>query len=471
MKNIIVCDLDDCLIKTDILYEQWLVLFKNKPLIFLQSFLWLFGGLAHFKVQMAKHTAVHPQTLPYREHVLHLLKTEKNENRAEIILASASPLPWVQAISNHLGLFSHAMGSIEGHNFKGKAKLEAIRAYLGNQEFSYIADHNVDLPIWEGSSKVIAVNASSSLKSKIASLNKPTTYIDDQKINTWKLAIKQIRPHQWIKNALVFLPALAGHTLFNVNTILQCLCAFAGFSLAASFVYVLNDLLDLKADRNHHTKKNRPFASGNLPIKWGLLLLPSLLLGCAAFSALLPLQFAQWVLVYLTLNLAYSLYLKQSVVVDIIILSMMYTLRIFAGSAATSVPVSEWLLSFSTLFFFSLACVKRYTEIIRSKNKITIDGRGYRQVDHPMIQSLGVGSGLISILIILLYLQSKEIRALYQHPQNLWFATPVLLFWISRIWVLTNRDEIHDDPVVFAVKDKVSWICFAIIGVILGFST
>ncbi|MFM6927930.1 MAG: UbiA family prenyltransferase [Bdellovibrio sp.] len=471
MKNYTICDLDDCLIKTDLLYEQWLVLLKTKPLIFMQSLFWLIGGIAHFKTQMAKHTAIHAQFLPYREQVIKYLKTAKTEGKSELILASASPRPWVESVANHIGIFDHVIGSIEGHNFKGLAKLQAIQAQIGNAEFSYIADHSVDLKIWNHASKVIAVNPSDALKAKIKDLNKPTEYIEDPKIRTWKLAIKQIRPHQWIKNSLVFLPAIAGHKLNSANAFVECIFAFAGFSLAASFVYVLNDLLDLKADRNHHTKKNRPFASGNLPIKWGLILLPSLLAGCAIFAFMLPVEYSGWILTYLLLNIAYSLYLKQSVVVDIIILSMMYTLRIFAGAAATVVPVSEWLLSFSTLFFFSLACVKRYTEIIRSKNKLTIDGRGYRQVDHPTVQALGVGSGLISILIILLYLQSKEVRALYQNPQHLWFATPVLLFWISRIWILTNRDEIHDDPVVFAVKDRVSWICFAAIGLIIGFST
>lgn len=471
MKFIVISDLDDCLLKTDLLYEHWLILFKTKPLMFLQSFIWLLKGRAYFKMQIAKNVSVRPQLLPYRHEVLAYLKNVKAEQKATLILASASPTPWVQDIANYLGIFEYTIASTAKKNMKGSNKLEAIKEHLGTQEFTYIGDHLADLQIWKESICIGSVNPSQSLKTKIEALNKPTQYFFDEKKSYWKLIVKQIRPHQWIKNALVFLPALAGHKILNSLTIENGIIAFAGFSFSASFVYVLNDLLDLRSDRNHHSKKNRPFASGDLPIKHGVLLLPTLLASSIFCAAILPIQYLGWIATYLILNLAYSVYLKQSVVVDIIILSMMYTLRIFAGSAATSVPVSEWLLSFSTLFFFSLACVKRYTEIIRSKNKLTIDGRGYRQVDHPMIQSLGVGSGLISILIILLYLQSKEIRALYQHPQNLWFATPVLLFWISRIWVLTNRDEIHDDPVVFAVKDKVSWACFAIIGVILGLST
>ncbi|QDK45332.1 UbiA family prenyltransferase [Bdellovibrio sp. ZAP7] len=470
MKHTLVCDLDDCLIKTDLLYEQWLVLLKSNPLQFLKSILWLLKGKAYFKAQLAKHAPVVAKLLPYRISVLDLLRNAKAEGR-EVILASASPDLWVQEVANHLGIFNRSIGSTMEKNYKGQNKLAAIKEMIGSQKFAYVGDHDADLKIWTDADEVIAVNPTNNLRAKIRRLEKPTQYIVDDKKSIFKLIIKQMRPHQWIKNALVFLPALAGHKIWNIDIVINCLCAFAGFSLSASFVYIFNDILDLRSDRNHHTKKNRPFASGNLSIKWGILLLPTLLLGSFLFALPLPNEYLAWISGYLMLNLAYSLYLKQSVVVDIIILSMMYTLRIFAGSGATSIPVSEWLLSFATLFFFSLACVKRCTEIIRSKNKLTIDGRGYRQVDYPMIQSLGAGSGLIAILIILLYLQSKDVRALYTNPQHLWFATPILLFWISRIWILTNRDEMHDDPVVFAVKDKISWVCFAILGLIGWIST
>ncbi|WII71835.1 UbiA family prenyltransferase [Bdellovibrio sp. 22V] len=470
MKHFIVCDLDDCLLKTDLLYEQWLVLLKSKPLIFLLSPFWLLCGKAYFKSQLAEHIPHVPKLIPFRSDVLSYLKTKNDSNNYELILASASPFVWVNEISQRLELFNQVIGSDTKTNLKGTHKLKAIKNLIGDASFSYVGDAFADLDVWRASTEIVAVNPSKSLQALISTLNKPTTLLKDVESSTLQLLAKQIRPHQWIKNILVFLPALAGHKLWNHDTFFQGLGAFAGFSLAASFVYVLNDLLDLKADRNHHTKKNRPFASGDLKIKWGVLLLPCLLLGVTLISSYLPIEYSGWIATYLFLNLAYSLYLKQSVVVDILILSMMYTLRIFAGSAATSVPVSEWLLSFSTLFFFSLACVKRYTEIIRSKNKITLDGRGYRQVDYPMVQGLGVGSGLLSVLIVLLYLQSADVRALYKTPQNLWFATPVLLFWISRIWILTNRDEVHDDPVVFAVKDKISWICFAILGVVFGIS-
>lgn len=463
--------MDDCLIKTDALYEQWFSLLKQRPLLFFTSFLWLLKGRSFFKQQIASCTKFNAAPLPFRNDVKALLAQRKSQENTVVVLASASPLQWVQAVADHLGIFDAVLASTEQTNLKGNKKLAEIQKLTNGQSFSYAGDHNADLPIWAAASEVIAVNPSSKLKAKINSLKKPTVIITDENRNSARLLTKQLRPHQWVKNMLVFLPMIAGHQIFSFKTLLNGGFAFAGFSLAASFVYVLNDLLDLPSDRNHHTKKNRPFASGNLSVKWGILLLPVLLGSSLALASLLPPAFGGLILGYILLNLAYSLYLKQSVIVDIIILSLMYTLRIYAGSAATSIPVSEWLLSFSTLFFFSLACVKRYTEIIRSKTKITIDGRGYRQVDHSMISSLGVGSGLISVLIILLYLQGNEVRGLYTSPQYLWFATPVLLFWVSRIWILANRDEIHDDPVVFAVKDKVSWLCLAVLAAVFGIAS
>lgn len=468
MTQFFVCDLDDCLIKTDVLLEQWILLFKARPLLFFQSFFWLLKGLPYFKSRLSEQTHFIAKLLPYRQDVLDLLKNAKSEGTAKLVLASASPDAWIQEIAGHLGFFDHAFGTTSERNLKGARKLQAIKELVGSQSFTYFGDHPVDLAIWKESDRIIAVNPTPRLRQQIEELNKPAEFIYDKKRSALALALKQMRPHQWIKNALVFLPALAGHKLWHFDTIIQCLYAFAGFSFSASFVYVLNDILDLRSDRNHHTKKNRPFASGDLSIRWGILLLPTLLLGAGLCALALPPMYSLWIIAYLVLNIAYSLYFKQSAVIDIIILSMMYTLRIFAGSAATTVPVSEWLLSFSTLFFFSLACVKRYTEIIRSKNKITLDGRGYRQVDHPMIQSLGVSSGMISMLIILLYIQSKDVRALYTKPEHLWLLAPILLFWVSRIWILANRDEMHDDPVLFAAKDKVSWVCLVLMAAVLG---
>ena len=369
MTQFIVCDLDDCLVKTDVLYEQWIFLFKAKPLVFFQSIFWLFRGLPYFKTQLAQQVPLAAKLLPYRQEVLDLLKSAKEKTGCELILASASPEPWIQEVATHLGIFNRAFGSSAERNLKGSRKLIAIKESIGSKAFTYCGDHQVDLAIWKEAAEIVAVNPSSGLRKKIERLNKPTQFIYDKRKSTLALIVKQMRPHQWIKNALVFLPALAGHKFWNVETITQCLCAFAGFSLSASFVYVLNDILDLRSDRNHHTKKNRPFASGNLSIKWGLFLLPALLVGAVLFAIPLPTIYLAWIATYLILNIAYSLYLKQSVVVDIIILSMMYTLRIFAGSAATSVPVSEWLLSFSTLFFFSLACVNVIQKSSAAKTK------------------------------------------------------------------------------------------------------
>lgn len=465
MKNF-VCDLDDCLIKTDLLLEQWLKAIKKNPLLIFASLLWAFKGKSYLKLRLVSVTSLDPKELPYREELIEKIKTWKKTNSGKVILASASPQEWVDRVANHLGLFDVALGTSVGLNLKGTNKLKAIQHHLQGQDFIYAGDSKADLKIWKHSSDIIAVNPSSLVQSQIQKFNKPTDMVFDRK-KTAKALIKQLRPHQWVKNALIFLPAIAGHRIFDTPVIQTGLIAFVGFSASASFVYVLNDLLDLSADRNHRTKKNRPFASGSLSLLWGILLLPALLTVAFGTTLFLPLSYALVIVTYLVLNLLYSFYLKKMEILDIIILSSMYTLRIFAGSAATGILVSEWLLSFSTLFFFSLACVKRCTEISRSKNKITIDGRGYRQSDYAVVFALGIGAGLLSTLVILLYLQSNDVRSLYSNPTLLWLSTPVLLYWISLTWLRTGRDMIADDPVVYAIKDKTSWVCLAALMVIL----
>lgn len=469
MKNF-VCDLDDCLIKTDLLLEQWLKAIKKNPLFIFASLLWVLKGKSYLKLRLASVTSLDPKELPYREELIEKIKAWKKNHSGKVILASASPQDWVDRVANHLGLFDLAIGTSEGLNLKGINKLKAIQNNLQSEDFIYAGDSKADLDIWKYSSGIIAVNPSTFVQSQIKKLNKSTDIIFDRK-KTAKALIKQLRPHQWVKNALIFLPAVAGHKVFDLSVIQAGLIAFIGFSASASFVYVLNDLLDLSADRNHRTKKSRPFASGSLSILWGVLLLPALLTVALGTTLLLPLSYALVILTYLLLNLLYSFYLKKMEILDIIILSSMYTLRIFAGSAATGILVSEWLLSFSTLFFFSLACVKRCTEISRSKNKITIDGRGYRQSDYAVVFALGVGAGLLSTLVILLYLQSNDVRSLYRNPTLLWLSTPVLLYWISLTWLKTSRDMIADDPVVYAIKDRTSWVCLAALLAILFVAT
>lgn len=465
-----ICDLDDCLLKTDMLYEQWLKAIKKNPLVIFLSVLWLLKGKAYLKEQISVRTVVNAKLLPYRAEVLELINEWKTKNDGKVILASASNQAWVERVREHLGIFDSILASSQSINLKGKIKLLEIQRVTQGLPFIYAGDSSADLPIWEKAEHIIAVNASEGLTKKILQLKKESTFINDKPF-LLKLLLKQLRPHQWAKNALIFLPALAAHTILEPLVLKDGFIAFLGFSAAASLVYILNDLLDLDSDRNHRTKKNRPFASGGLSLKWGLTLAPLLFSISLGTTFFLPLSFLWIIFFYLVLNLLYSFLLKQKEILDIILLSSMYTLRIFAGAAATGIGVSEWLFSFSTLFFFSLACVKRCTELNRSKNKVSIDGRGYRQNDYDIISNLGVGSGLLSILVVLLYLQSNVVQNLYKRPDLLWLLTPVLLYWVSLIWLRTSRDLISDDPVIYAIKDRSSWVCLILLALILVTAT
>jgi len=470
MIQVLVCDLDESLIKTDCLFEQWVSLVKTHPLLFLKSFYWLFKGRVYFKSQIARYAPLDVESLLYRDSVVQLLREFKKSRQSQVILASASPQLWVNQVARHLGLFDHVLASDDQINLKGQEKLRAIQSKIGNQPFGYIGDSPSDLVIWRDAAEVIAVEPSVALSLKIEKLGKPTRYIHDQKPSLIYLWVKQMRVHQWAKNVLIFLPLIAAHQLNSLDSLVNGVLAFFGFSLCASFIYLINDVLDLSADRKHRSKRNRPFASGNLSLKWLGILLPSLLIGVLVCCVWLSSAFSLWLAFYFIINLFYSFQLKKVAILDIVLLSMMYSLRIFAGSAATSIQSSEWLMSFSTIFFFGLACVKRYSEIQRAQVGQAVAGRGYSLHDALPILIIGMSSSLLSVLIFMLYLNSPEVRALYVRPELLWSVNPILLFWITRVWLLTHRDQMNDDPVLFALKDRASWFCLLIISIIAGFA-
>lgn len=462
--SVLVVDLDRTLVRTDVLYEQAFKFLRKNPLNgFVMAWWMIKGGSLGLKIGLSRFSQPIASTLPYRPLVIDLIRTYK-ERKYVIVLASASPRAWVEDVGRHLGLFDHVIGS-ENANLKGLAKYEQVRDKLGFSEFVYVGDSKSDLPIWLKCKSAIAVNASSSTLSRLKSAGVEVTEITDRP-SRLRQTIRQMRIYQWVKNLLIFLPMALAHD-FNETFLVASAFGFLSFCFAASSVYILNDLADIDSDRKHHSKKNRPLAAGTLGIdEAGVALLLStasaLFLGSLAGSSFL------WVLlIYWILNFAYSAYLKKEVILDIVLLAGMYTIRLFAGSAATGVVLSHWLLAFSHFFFFSLAALKRYTEIQRSPQKLTIDGRGYRKADQFSVLVMGIGTGLISVLIFILYIQSPDLVKYYPHRENLWIVAPVLLYWFSRLWLLGARDEVHDDPVLFAIKDRVSWLCLLLIGAVL----
>ena len=273
-----------------------------------------------------------------------------------------------------------------------------------------------------------------------------------------------LRPHQWLKNALVFLPLLAAHR-FDGKTLFDAGLAFISFSLVASSVYVLNDLVDLEADRAHPRKRHRPFASGAIAISRGPLLVLAPLGAGALVATLLGPWFGLVLVGYYATTLAYSLFLKRYIVIDICVLAGLYTFRIIAGGTATGIEISVWLLAFSVFFFLSLAAVKRQAELVdgAASGNLQAHGRGYITDDLPIVASMAISSGYVSVLVMALYLNSPAVSELYATPAMLWGICLVLLYWLSRMVMVTHRGRMHDDPVVFAVKDRISLICFALV--------
>ncbi|HEX5749943.1 MAG TPA: UbiA family prenyltransferase [Archangium sp.] len=398
-------ELDGVLVHTDTLHEGMLRLLKRQPYLLPAVLAWSLRGPAFLRAEVARRVELDVTLLPYDEVLLSHLAEEKARGR-RVVLATSADRKVAETVAAHLGLFDavHPRGE----------------PFTGPHE-----DARRTAP-----SKPLA-----------------------------RTLLKALRVHQWAKNILLFVPLLAAHKALDVPLLLQAVLGFVSFCLCASSVYVLNDLLDLDADRKHPTKRRRPFASGDLPVSAGLWLAPLLLGSGAAVALLLPRVFLALLATYYAVTLAYSLYLKQMMMLDVLVLAGLYTVRIFGGSLAVGVPTSSWLFSFSMFLFLSLALVKRLSEVrrLRQANESAAPGRGYMAGDYEQLAILGVSSGYLSVLVLALYITSKEVTVLYLSPERLWLLCPVMLYWVGRVWLLAHRGLVNEDPLVFALKDKVSY--------------
>ncbi|RKH36393.1 UbiA family prenyltransferase [Corallococcus praedator] len=464
-------DLDGTLARTDTLHENLLVLFKHAPWLLLLAPLWVLRGKAFFKAEVARRARLDVTALPYNEAVLAFLREEHARGR-RLVLATAADRSIADAVAAHLGLFSDVFASEAGVNLSGSRKLARLRESLGT--FDYVGNDAVDLPLWRESRRILVVHATPGVLRQAQGLGPPVHRVFEAPPTHWRVWIRALRVHQWAKNALVFVPLLAAHKATQGGMAPRAVLAFVAFSLCASSVYVINDLLDLSSDRRHPTKSRRPFASGDLPVRAGVVLAP-VLLGLAAVVALgtLPLSFAALLGVYSVLTLAYSLRLKQVVMLDVLVLAGLYTVRIFGGALAVGVPTSSWLLMFSTFLFLSLALLKRLSEVrrLRQSNEVSAHGRGYLAQDYELLASLGTAAGQVSVLVLALYITSKEVTALYGHPERLWLLCPVMLYWVGRIWVLAHRGLVNEDPLIFALRDRVSYVVGVVAALVLWVAT
>jgi 4-hydroxybenzoate polyprenyltransferase/phosphoserine phosphatase len=465
-------DLDGTLVKSDTLVDTVVVLARQSPGSLLKFPAWLMQGKAAFKRKVSSIAAIDVVHLPYNQELLEYLRQQHAGGRAIYLTTGADTL-LAERLAAHLGIFSGVLASDGSTNLTGRNKLTAFQKRFPGG-FSYIGNARPDVPLLTHCVQPMLANPHSSLLAGLRAAGVAPARIFHDQASPFKAWLRAIRLHQWAKNTLIFLPLLLAHVRAPGPVVAACL-AFLSFGLAASATYVFNDLLDLEADRHHARKRRRPFASGDLSPIAGVatvalflaaslsiaLLLPGVLAKLSPELALnRPWGFLEWLGIYVVSTSAYSLRLKRMVLVDVIVLSGLYTIRILAGSAATGVPVSQWLAAFSIFFFLSLAIVKRFAELeslrLRSEasGALAVKGRSYRLSDLEQLRSFGTASGYASVVVFALYIGNEVAQDLYAHHRRLWLLVPVLLLWLSRLWLQASRGELHEDPVVYAITDK-----------------
>lgn len=455
MTHPLIVDLDGTLIHADMLHESALRTLRDRPLDVLRMPMWLMKGKALLKQRLAG-AAFDAASLPYNLELVAWLRQQKADGR-KLILCTASDVAIATEIANYLELFDEVMASDGILNLAGSNKAAALEQRFGQAGFDYVGNSTADLHVWRRARRAVVVNAAPALAAEAAGhcAVERVFAAPARGFSAWR---KVFRVHQWLKNLLLFIPMFASHQITSPATWMALILAFVSFSLCASTVYIANDLLDLESDRQHPRKRKRPFASGAVPTWMGVVLAPFLLAASLGLAWLIGPSFLNWLIVYFVLTCAYSFGLKRLILVDCLVLAVLYTLRIIAGAAAADNLLSFWLLAFSVFLFLSLAFVKRYAElqVQMAHGKEKVHGRGYFTSDAPLIQMLGVTSGIASALVLALYLNSEAVLQLYLLPEAVWGAVPVMLFWVSWIWMKAHRAEMHDDPLVFAVKDKAS---------------
>ncbi len=466
---VLAVDLDGTLIAGDLLWECLFQAIRANPLVVFLLPLWLWRGKAHFKHQVFSRVTLDPQALAYRPEVLAFLQTQKERGR-HIVLATASDRRKASQIANHLGLFDAVHGSDETTNLRAEAKRNLLVDAHGEAGFDYIGNSRDDVVIFSAARRAHLVAPDRAAR-EWATAHGGDVIVDTRKVGLGDMA-RMLRVHQWAKNALIAVPAILDHRIFDPNVIVTLIGAFLAFSLLASSVYIFNDLFDLPLDRRHKTKCKRPLAAGLIDPATGVKLGFGLVALSLAITALLPVMFAIVLGVYLIATTAYSLRIKRWLLLDVLTLAGLYTVRVIAGMAAVSAEPSYWLLAFSVFFFLSLAFVKRYVELDQASipEKERLSGRGYRPEDKDVIAQAGMASGFSAIVVLSLYLDSEAVHGLYAQPWMLWPLAPLVLYIIMRIWILARRAEFNDDPVVFIVTDWRSQIMIALGALLMVFA-
>ncbi len=457
-------DLDGSLVKSDTLLDGVCLLARRHPFQILQLPFWLVRGRAALKTDVARRAPLDAAHLPYNTALLRYLQAEHRAGR-QIYLATGADGALAERVSAHLGIFDGVLASDGVTNLTRMQKLARLETRFG--AFDYVGNSRADLPLLAKAGKAMVANPTRGLAMALRMRHIPVaqTFIDRRPLA--RTLLKAIRIHQWAKNFLLALPLLLSHNL-RPGAVAAVVAAFFCFSFMASANYLVNDLLDIESDRRHPAKRFRPFASGELPVSAGMAL--TLLLAACSFALLpwLDRAFAFWLFAYIVVTAGYSFYLKRLAILDVLLLSGLYTLRMLAGGAATGTVISPWLAGFSSFLFLSLAMVKRFSELenMRERGIAATHGRGYLIGDLEQIRAFGTASAYAAVLVFSLYITRQDVDALYSLPTRLWFIVPLLVYWLNRVWLLASRGELDDDPVIFAIRDPISLVAGACVVVV-----
>jgi 4-hydroxybenzoate polyprenyltransferase/phosphoserine phosphatase len=464
-------DLDGTLVKSDTLMDSLLLLVRSRPLAALQVPLWLLRGKAAVKAEVGARVSLDVGHLPYNRSLVEYLEVERAEGR-KLYLATGADQQLAARVAQHLGLFDGVLASDGRTNLTAGNKLDGLRRTFGDEGYDYIGNAGADVPLLEHAGTAMIANPAPGLRARLRSHGVQVQREFQDRAARGKAILRAIRLHQWAKNILIFLPLLLAHAL-RASVVAEAAFAFVSFSLCASATYIANDLLDIEADRRHPNKRRRPFAAGDLSVLTGVLVSAAFLAGSIFMAvALLPTSFLLWLFLYLATTLAYSLALKRVVLVDVILLSGLYTIRMLAGASATQVAISPWLAAFSVFLFLSLAMVKRFSELenIRARGQALSNGRGYLVGDLEQLRTFGTSSAYAAVVVFSFYIGAHDVSSLYRHGNRLWLITPLMIYWLSRVWLLASRGQLDEDPVIFAVTDRISLLTGAAVAVIAAFA-
>ncbi len=450
-------DLDGTLVRTDTLIEQVWKLIRENPLKAFSIPLWLLRGRAGFKQEIARWAQVDARLLPYNRPLIELLQTERSQGRA-LFLVTAADESTALRIAEEVHLFDGVIASDGNVNVGGGTKAEVLERRFGRGGFDYVGNARADLPVWRSARRAIVVEPELGVLFRLHGREDLGPVFIRHRSLSGTLA-RVLRFHQWVKNILIFVPLLTAHRIFDPDLMWRAFWAVLAFSFCASSAYLVNDAMDLEADRRHQKKKGRPLAAGDLSLIAAFFLALLLLAAGAVIAWFLSAFFFAVFCGYYAVTLAYSVFFKRVVLLDVIFLAGLYTLRVIAGHVVTGLSYSSWLLAFSMFVFLSLAFLKRVSELktLRALREERSGRRGYLADDLEQLASFGASSGYIAILVLALYINSPEVLALYRRPLVLWLVCPLFLYWVSRMWLLAHRGKMNEDPILFALTDKISY--------------